>query len=89
MEKTQIIYRSTRSSHITATASEAILQGIAPDGGLFVPDRFPEYTNSFDWLAQLSYREVAYEIMRMLLVVVIIVAKNKRMSDSRTDDCGP
>ncbi len=67
MEKTQIIYRSTRSSHITATASEAILQGIAPDGGLFVPDRFPEYTNSFDWLAQLSYREVAYEIMRMLL----------------------
>ena len=67
MEKDQIIYQSTRSGHLTATASEAILQGIAPDGGLYVPDHFPEYTDSFEHLANQSYQQVALKIMSMLL----------------------
>ena len=67
MENNQIIYRSTRSRHITATASDAILQGIAPDGGLFVPERFPEFTESFEWLSRQTYQQVALKIMGMLL----------------------
>ena len=39
-----MIYRSTRSEH-RASAPEAVLQGIAPDGGLYVPESFPD----FDW----------------------------------------
>ncbi|MBK5245479.1 MAG: threonine synthase, partial [Eubacteriaceae bacterium] len=31
-------YNSTRSKDITVTASEGILGGLAPDGGLFVPN---------------------------------------------------
>ncbi len=31
---------STRSQKITATAPEAVLQGIAPDGGLYIPNSF-------------------------------------------------
>ncbi|HCI73279.1 MAG TPA: threonine synthase, partial [Lachnospiraceae bacterium] len=67
MENNQIIYRSTRSRHITATASDAILQGIAPDGGLFVPERFPEFTESYEWLSRQTYQQVALKIMGMLL----------------------
>ena len=33
-----IIYNSTRNKNNKATASEAILKGLASDGGLFVPD---------------------------------------------------
>jgi len=35
-------YRSTRDPAVSATLSEAIERGLAPDGGLFVPERFPE-----------------------------------------------
>lgn len=36
-------YVSTRNSEQRATLSEAIAQGIAPDGGLFVPEKFPHF----------------------------------------------
>ena len=40
-EKTMKIC-STRSENHIATAPEAVLAGIAPDGGLYVPDDFSE-----------------------------------------------
>lgn len=64
---TDIIYQSTRSRDITATASRAILQGLAPDGGLYVPRTLPIYEGSFDTLAQQTYQETAYDIMRLFL----------------------
>ena len=30
-----LYYKSTRNSNLKVTASEAILKGLAPDGGLF------------------------------------------------------
>ncbi len=41
-----MIYRSTRSA-VTAAPAEAILAGIAPDGGLFLPEDFS--FPAFDW----------------------------------------
>ena len=35
------------------TASEAILKGLAPDGGLFVPEEIPKLDISLDELRQL------------------------------------
>ena len=67
MGDNQIIYRSTRSRDITATASEAILQGLAPDGGLFVPARVPAYTGSLEALSRQTYQETALEIMSLFL----------------------
>lgn len=32
-----MIYRSTRSQGQEVTAAQAIVQGLSPDGGLFVP----------------------------------------------------
>ena len=37
-----LLYKSTRSNERTATASEAILKGLAEDGGLFVSGIYPE-----------------------------------------------
>ncbi len=44
-------YVSTRNRDISATASEAILQGLSSDGGLFVPTEIPKLDVSLDTLA--------------------------------------
>ena len=44
-------FHSTRNAGETATLSEALARGIAPDGGLYVPDSFPHFSVSdFDGL---------------------------------------
>lgn len=35
-------YHSTRNSKLSQSAAQVILQGLAPDGGLFVPDEIPK-----------------------------------------------
>ena len=37
-------YRSTRGSGCRQTSAGAILYGLAPDGGLFVPETIPQFT---------------------------------------------
>ncbi len=57
------LYRSTRSDAAPITASAAILKGLSPDGGLFVPETIPALKKPLSCLAGLSYQELAYEIM--------------------------
>ena len=61
------LYRSTRNAEETATASEAILKGLAENGGLFVPDEIPALDIPFEELAEMDYKEVAYEVMSRML----------------------
>jgi threonine synthase len=58
-------YRSTRGGGSAVTASQAILQGLAVDGGLFVPDQIPKLDQSIDALSKMNYQEVAYEVMKL------------------------
>lgn len=37
----ELMYKSTRDANVSVKASQAILKGLAPDGGLFVPDSIP------------------------------------------------
>ena len=60
----ELLYKSTRGGR-TATASEAILKGLSEDGGLFVPERIPALDKTFRELGQMSYGEVAYEVMKL------------------------
>lgn len=62
-----VTYKSTRNSKETATASQAILKGLAEGGGLFVPDCIPALDVDFNNLAKMSYQEVAYEVMSRML----------------------
>lgn len=57
----ELLYRSTRGAKEPVTASKAILQGLAEDGGLFVPDSIPKLTCSMEQLAGMTYQETAYE----------------------------
>ncbi len=62
-----IMYKSTRSNSEKVTASEAILKGLADDGGLFVPDSIPSLLAELEDLAEMSYQETAYEVMKLFL----------------------
>ncbi len=61
----EILYKSTRSKSGTLKASEAILKGLAEDGGLFVPTEIPLLDISIKELAKMSYQQVAYEVMKL------------------------
>lgn len=67
MEHMNLIYRSTRNKEVSVTASQAILKGLADDGGLFVPESIPALDKSMDELAGMSYQETAYEVMKQFL----------------------
>ncbi len=67
MTEMDIIYRSTRNSAGGLKSSEAIIQGISTDGGLFVPDHFPKLDKSVSELAKMDYKGVAYEVMKLFL----------------------
>lgn len=62
-----LLYKSTRNNELTVTASEAILKGLAEDGGLFVPVEIPKLGISMEELKDLSYQEIAYEVMKEFL----------------------
>ncbi|NLK98599.1 MAG: threonine synthase [Epulopiscium sp.] len=60
-------YKSTRGGQSDISASYAIVQGIAKDGGLFVPETLPKLENSLDELKGMTYQELAYHIMKHFL----------------------
>ena len=63
-----ILYKSTRGvDGVTVTASQAILQGLAADGGLFVPTELPKLDVTLDELKDMTYQETAYAVMKQFL----------------------
>ena len=62
-----LIYNSTRSKNETVTASQAILKGLADDGGLFVPASIPALDKDIKELAEMDYKQVAYEVMKLYI----------------------
>lgn len=60
-----LFYRSTRNSSEAVTASQAILKGLANDGGLYVPETVPRLEKSLEELAGMTYQETAYEVMKL------------------------
>ncbi|MFI3212213.1 MAG: threonine synthase [Eubacteriales bacterium] len=63
----EVLYKSTRNSNETVKASEAILKGLANDGGLFVPESIPTLDKTVEELSVMTYQEVAYEVMKLYL----------------------
>jgi threonine synthase len=62
-----ITYRSTRSDQVRVTHSQAILQGLSPDGGLFVPEHIPALETNLSDLKNMTYQEIAYTVMQPYL----------------------
>ncbi len=58
-------YISTRGQAPTLTFEEAMLTGLARDGGLYVPETIPQMSkDDISAMAGLSYEEVAFRVMR-------------------------
>ena len=60
-------YQSTRGGERGVSPSLAIVKGLAADGGLFVPDSIPKLSKSLRELSELSYQDLAYEMMKLYL----------------------
>ena len=60
-----MLYHSTRSLCAPVSGAEAVVKGLAPDGGLYVPEAIPE----FDWQSclALSAQEQAQAILTAFL----------------------
>ena len=60
-----MLYHSTRSAAACVDSAQAVLEGLAPDGGLYMPQALPE----FDWKACLqgTSQEMATMILSALL----------------------
>ncbi|MDE5618883.1 MAG: threonine synthase, partial [Clostridia bacterium] len=61
-------YISTRNKSVKRTAAQAIVEGIAPDGGLYVPESFPALSDK-DWKAlyNMDYSQRAAYVLSMFL----------------------
>ena len=60
----RIQYISTRGSQRKREAAEAVIQGIAEDNGLFVPDFIPALPFEIETMKERPYRDFAFEIIR-------------------------
>ncbi len=63
----ELLYKSTRGGESGVPASRAILEGLAKDGGLFVPEKIPALDVSLKELSGMSYQETAYQVMKLFL----------------------
>ena len=57
-------YFSTRDKSIKFSFKEIFLRGLAPGGGLFLPENIKKYSSEeLKQLSQLNYKELAVEII--------------------------
>ena len=57
-------YVSTRGAARPQPFAEVVLEGLAPDGGLFVPESFPELSaNELSAMRGMTYAELAYAVL--------------------------
>ena len=59
-----MIFRSTRGQAPEMDLSGAVIQGIAPDKGLYVPVEFPKLEKDWADYAAMDYKTLAAEVLR-------------------------
>jgi threonine synthase len=62
-----IYYKSTRGDDRPVSPAQAIITGIARDGGLFVPNLIPSLDTKLKDLFNADYKELAYQVMKLFL----------------------
>ncbi len=68
MENKQILFRSTNLKAPAVTFEQALLKGIAPDGGLYMPEEIPRLTqDEIREFSDAKYHEIAYAVGRKFL----------------------
>ncbi|MDY7010047.1 MAG: threonine synthase [Planctomycetota bacterium] len=60
-------YVSTRGQIEPVEFQDAVLMGLADDGGLIVPESIPDVTDRLEEWNSLSYPDLAFEVLRMFI----------------------
>lgn len=63
----ELLFKSTRGDKNFVTASQAIVKGIADDGGLFVPNNIPSIDFDLKKIVDMNYQQLAYEVLKLFL----------------------
>jgi threonine synthase len=58
----RITYKSTRGGANNLTFEQAVFEGLAPDGGLMIPDTLPDVSTKWKSWRNLKFDELAFEI---------------------------
>ncbi|MBP6540453.1 MAG: threonine synthase [Saprospiraceae bacterium] len=59
---------STNNKNLKVSLKEAVMQSLAPDRGLYMPEEFPKLDNSvISGLESLSFQEIAYEVAHAII----------------------
>ena len=65
---TPIKYISTRGQSPALSFSEILLGGLAPDGGLYLPESYPQFSDAdLSAMRELNYRDLAFSILSRLI----------------------
>jgi len=60
-----MLFYSTNNKNIAVSLKEAALNGLAPDGGLYMPEKIPKFPSKFFRQAKhLSFQEISFEIAK-------------------------
>lgn len=62
---TQLNFKSTRSNEEVLSFSQAVVKGIASDGGLFVPENIPTLSILDREMLSLNYQELAQRVLKL------------------------
>ncbi len=58
-------FLSTRGQTPALGFSDAVATGLAPDGGLFLPESMPDFSRDLARFEKLSYAELCFEVLRV------------------------
>jgi threonine synthase len=73
---------STRGQADAVSFSEAVSQGLAPDGGLYLPSEFPDITPFLSEWKNMSYSELCFSFFRLFATDINENALHKIVEDS-------
>lgn len=86
-------YISTRGATEPMPFTDAGLAGLAPDGGLLVPETLPDLREELPRLAELSYADLAYEVFSHFITDIpaddLLGMVNRAYSTFRDPDTAP
>lgn len=76
-------YYSTKNKNFTVSFRDAVLKGIAPDGGLFMPEKIPAFeADFFKNISELSLKEIAFLVSKKLFGPDVETIDLKKIIDS-------
>lgn len=75
-------YISTRGQMVPIEFQDAVMTGLAPDGGLLLPESLPDLSGKLEGWKKLSYTDLAFEVMRLFATDIPDEDLRKLVNDS-------